>query len=111
MRFGLAAVAALLIPLSAGSPAEAASAERGRQIVARDCGRCHAVGPRGASPNREAPPFRQLHTRYDVENLAEALGEGIFTGHPAMPQFRFTAAEIDNIIAFLKTLERRGRPN
>ena len=36
-----------------------------------------------------APPFRLLPQRYPVEHLAEALAEGIVTGHPAMPQFKF----------------------
>ena len=34
-----------------------------------------------------APPFRDLPKRYPVENLAEALAEGIVTGHPARPRF------------------------
>ena len=68
--------------------------------------RCHAVGRAGDSPLRIAPPFRTLHTRYPVENLAEALAEGITVGHPAMPEFRLDPDQIDNLIAYLKTLER-----
>ena len=54
---------------------------------------------------RIAPPFRTLHTRYPVENLAEAFAEGIVTGHPTMPQFRLDAAQIGDLLAYLKTLE------
>jgi cytochrome c len=36
-----------------------------------------------------APPFRTLHERYPVEDLVEPLAEGIVTGHPTMPEFRF----------------------
>jgi cytochrome c len=68
--------------------------------------RCHAVGRAGDSPLRITPPFRTLHTRYPVENLAEALAEGITVGHPAMPEFRLDPDQIENLIAYLKTLER-----
>jgi cytochrome c len=47
-----------------------------------------------------------LHERYPVESLAEALSEGIVTGHPTMPEFRLDVAQINDFIAFLKTLER-----
>ena len=53
-----------------------------------------------------APPFRDLHLRYPVENLSEALAEGIVTGHPTMPEFRLDPGQIDDFINFLKSLER-----
>lgn len=60
----------------------------------------------GQSPLREAPPFRDLHRRYPVEDLGEALAEGIRTGHPAMPEFRFDPDQAQDLIAYLKSLER-----
>ena len=36
----------------------------------------------------------------------EALAEGIRTGHPSMPEFRFDPDEAAALIAYLKTLER-----
>ena len=63
-------------------------------------------GVPGESPLAKAPPFRTLHERYPVENLSEALAEGIRTGHPAMPQFdALDAEQIDDLIAYLKSLE------
>ena len=70
------------------------------------CARCHAVGKTGLSPLQAAPPFRTLHTRYPVESLEESLGEGIVTGHPAMPEFRFDSEQVGDVIAYLKSLER-----
>ena len=46
-----------------------------------------------------------LHKRYPVESLEGAFAEGISTGHPTMPQFRFEPDQIANLIAFLKSLE------
>ena len=107
-RIGLAAAAAAGVALMCVPPAVAASIEHGRQIVQRHCAACHAVGPRGNSTNREAPPFRELHTRYPVDTLAEALAEGILTGHTAMPQFVFPPRDIEDIIAYLQSIQTRG---
>jgi cytochrome c len=87
--------------------ASAGNAERGRQLARQNCSVCHAIDR--ASPSRLtlAPPFRDLHRRYPVDDLAEALAEGISTGHPTMPEFRFDPGQIDDFITFLKTLERR----
>jgi len=74
------------------------------------CAGCHAVGPRGASRRAAAPPFRQLHQRYPVESLQEALAEGILTGHPEMPEFLFFPGEIEDFIAYLKSLEPQPAP-
>ena len=63
------------------------------------CG-CHGVG-RTDSPS---PRRSGRYTRYPVENLAEALAE-VSTGHPSMPEFRLDAAQINDVIAYLKTLE------
>ena len=100
----LAAAAGLLLvgPASAQDPRE----QRGLAFARTNCGSCHAVGRAGDSPLRIAPPFRTLHTRYPVEDLAEALAEGITTGHPTMPQFQLDPAQINDLIAYLRTLER-----
>ena len=101
----LAVVAASLVIFA--SPALAQSNPRvGQRLAEANCSRCHAVGRTGDSPLPIAPPFRTLHTRYPVESLAEALAEGIVTGHPSMPEFRLEPDQIDNLIAYLKTLER-----
>jgi hypothetical protein len=67
--------------------------------------RCHAIGPAGNSPLSKAPPFRTLHQWYPVENLVEALAEGIRTAHPAMPEFELGQRQIDDLITYLKSLE------
>ena len=79
----------------------------GREIAEQNCARCQAVGHTGASPLREAPPFRTLHDHYPVESLSEALAEGILTGHPAMPKFVLTPEQITAFVGYLKSLERR----
>ena len=78
--------------------------KQGHAIVEENCARCHAIGLSGESTHKDAPPFRVVVTRYPPESLAEALAEGITTGHPDMPVFTFEPGEIDAIIAYLETL-------
>jgi mono/diheme cytochrome c family protein len=85
------------------------AAQRGAVLVRAHCAQCHAVGRVGKSRLSIAPPFRTLHTRYPVENLEEPLAEGIITGHPSMPEFRFDPGQVNDVIAYLKTLERPTR--
>ena len=99
----LALAAASLFP--AAAQAQSAEIARGRTFAQANCAVCHAIGRIGDSPLRAAPPFRALHLRYPVENLAEALAEGIVTAHPGMPQFRLEVGEIGDLIAYLKSLE------
>jgi cytochrome c len=82
------------------------SAQRGLVFVQANCARCHSVGKLDASSLAIAPPFRTLHTKYPVESLEEALAEGIVSGHPTMPEFRLDPGQIQDLISYLKTLER-----
>ena len=93
-----------------GAASEAAAPEatdtvaKGRAIIEANCARCHAIGMEDSSRHEEAPPFRVVVTRYPPSDLAEALAEGIVSGHPDMPEFVFEPPEIEAIIAYLGTL-------
>ena len=81
------------------------SVSRGHTLVEAACAACNAVRRFDASPSKSAPPLRDVHKRYPVENLAEALAEGLITGHPGKPEFQFDARDVDDIIDYLKSLE------
>src|ERR1700758_4042996 len=101
-----AIVATLTLSQAESDEVLSPAAQRGSVIVRANCSRCHAVGKIGDSPLPIAPPFRTLHERYPVEDLQEPLAEGIVTGHPTMPEFRFDPGQVGDIIAYLKSLER-----
>jgi len=88
-----------------GAPSHASSPEQGKRLALTWCAKCHAIDRLSPSPLKIAPPFRELHERYPVDMLQEALAEGLVTGHPTMPEFRFDADQVGDFIAFLKTLE------
>ena len=107
MRFP--AVAALAAMLLAGGAAHAGGADlkRGEQLLTKNCASCHAVGRGGASAMKDAPAFRTLGQRYPVESLEEALGEGVLSGHPDMPDMSFDADDVGAIIAYLQSIQQR----
>src|SRR3954471_22929431 len=88
-------------PALAASPSE----QRGKTFALNNCARCHSIDKVTQSPLKIAPPFRTLHLRYPIETLAEALAEGITTGHPTMPQFQLDPDQINDLLSYLKTLE------
>ncbi|MCB1549369.1 MAG: tetratricopeptide repeat protein [Hyphomicrobiaceae bacterium] len=79
----------------------------GRGLVTKHCAACHAIGSRDASPNPKAPPFRTLHKRHPVLALREPLTRGIAAPHDVMPRFVLPDADVDKIIAFINSLDRR----
>ncbi len=81
--------------------------KQGQALVTKECGRCHGVGRTDSSQHPQAPLFRTLSKRYPIESLEEALGEGIISGHPDMPEFEFDADDVGAIIAYLKSIQDR----
>jgi mono/diheme cytochrome c family protein len=102
-----AAVAVTTTIVAVGQVATAQDLRRGEELLNRNCASCHATGRSGESLNKLAPPFRTLGQRYPIESLEEALGEGILSGHPEMPEFKFDAGDVGAIIVYLKSIQRR----
>ena len=98
---GLAATLVMTGSALAITPAE----QRGKNFVLTNCSRCHAVDKVSPSPLKIAPPFRDLHKKYPIETLQEAMAEGISTGHPTMPEFRLEPDQINDVLSYLKSLE------
>lgn len=107
MAFAVRYLVSIVIMMSFAGVAGAqvpSAVERGRVLMEANCARCHAIGKTGASSHDKAPPFRNLNRRYPVESLAEALAEGIVTGHSDMPRFVFEPPDVNAIIAYLKSI-------
>jgi mono/diheme cytochrome c family protein len=102
-----AVFAAILLAAAAAPAAAADNPKHGEELLQRDCASCHAIGPTGDSPRAGAPAFRTLGQRYPIESLEEALAEGILSGHPDMPEFKFDADDVGDIIAYLKSIQSR----
>ena len=103
----ISAVAISFGLLAAATPSNAEpNALAGKAFAQANCSNCHSIYKVTRSTLAIAPPFRTLHERYPVESLEEALGEGISTGHPSMPEFRLDPGQVGDFISFLKSLEK-----
>ena len=102
---GALAVANLIFGASAYAQMDPKQ-QRGLAFARANCARCYSIDKVTESPLKLAPPFRELHQRYPVETLEEALAEGIVTGHPNMPEFRLEPDQVGDLISYLKSLEQ-----
>ncbi|WP_374833806.1 c-type cytochrome [Paenochrobactrum pullorum] len=81
--------------------------EYGKKIVEVNCSGCHAIGTDDKSTHKDAPPFRTLSKRYPIDALAEAFAEGIYAGHPDMPEFEASPEQIDAILAYMSSIQEK----
>jgi cytochrome c len=106
--FLLAGVASLAF-VQAAAAEDQPTLSAGRRIAAAQCGTCHATDREGESPNPRAPRFRDLGARYPWADLRQALAKGMIIGHPAlMPKPALGPTQIDDLIAYMKSLEPRS---
>lgn len=102
LRFLL--IAATLLAGASARADDFRQIDYGRKLVEQNCSRCHAVTSTDKSSHPDAPPFRTLSKRYPVADLAEALAEGISTGHPDMPEFVAGPEQVDAIIGYIRSI-------
>jgi mono/diheme cytochrome c family protein len=108
MSMSRSVLCAALVSAAVSVPASAADdPKHGEQLLQKNCASCHAIGRSGDSPHKFAPAFRTLGQRYPIESLEEALGEGIVSGHPDMPEYKFDADDVGDIIVYLKSIQQR----
>jgi tetratricopeptide (TPR) repeat protein len=96
-----------LVRLSAASDLAALSTKRiadGKSTAKKSCAWCHAIGPRGDSPNKDAPRFRDIHMRHPILTLREPISRAIATPHDKMPKLPLSNAQVDQIIAYINSL-------
>jgi mono/diheme cytochrome c family protein len=95
------ALAALAGPALADQPED-----RGKALLTRLCGSCHAVGPTGNSPHVGAPAFRTIGTRYNIAELTERMTDRLVSIHPDMPDFQFSEQDAKAIRSYLYSIQR-----
>jgi len=98
----------LLLGLSTGFAAQSGPGlldRQGRALAERMCSPCHAIGESGSSPHNAAPTFRSLSRRVDLDTFTNRLREGLISGHPDMPMFRFSREDARALTAYLRSIQ------
>ncbi len=88
------------------TPASSMSAAaRGKALADASCAECHGVSPgETISPNAAAPAFTELANRSDMSRTALAVL--LRTPHKSMPNFIVESGDVDDLSAYLRTLQR-----
>src|SRR5712691_13102219 len=81
------------------APGDTAAIERGRQVLAQECGFCHGANARGGS---SGPDLTRSALVQEDENGTQ-LGELLRVGRPdrGMPNFYLSSAQVADLAAFL----------
>jgi cytochrome c len=101
----LQTLVSLLATLTTSAALAQDPVSHGQVLVAEFCGRCHAVGTKGKSRHPGAPPFRTLGRKIDLDEFPRALERGISTGHPDMPDFKFSQEDARAVRAYLRVIQ------
>ena len=81
----------------------AADAARGEIIAKRWCAACHVVSPEQTRASADVPSFAAIaHRKLPAEHLKTFLTDP----HPVMPDMNLTRNEIEDIVAYIKSLDR-----
>lgn len=76
----------------------------GRDVAEKQCASCHAIDRTSASPNRNAPPLRDVLAVNDPDRLAYRFIDAMRVGHDEMPLFDFDVRSADALIAFIQSI-------
>lgn len=79
----------------------------GAKLAQTFCNACHQVERNTTvpSPNPDAPPFAAVADNAEMTDLA--IRVFLRSPHPSMPNFLLSEAEIDSVIAYIRTLPAR----
>lgn len=88
---------------SADDTSQAAILEKGQSIAAANCAPCHAIGDsdKAPVPTNELTSFRDLHKRFPILMLTEAVKSGSIEGHDEMPAFDFSVEDMAALLTYI----------
>ncbi|MFV0280153.1 MAG: c-type cytochrome [Rhodoblastus sp.] len=101
----LSRIPVVLAVMGAASPAIGADVENGLKISKQWCAACHVVAPDQTSASVDVPTFGDIARRKtEKKPLAAFLAEP----HGKMPNMSLTRNEIDDIVAYIRSLGPAG---
>ena len=95
------AALALLVPAAVAAQ-DTGDPAKGVMLARTWCAGCHVVEPGGRGTDT-APPFMTIAN--DPKRSPDALRAWLTRPHPPMPNMNLTRAEIDDVVAYLRSLK------
>ena len=103
-------IAAAAVLIWHGAYASPISVARGKRIAEDNCAPCHAIGRAGTSPNPDSTPFKTLSQARPGESLEETFAHGMQAGHGGMPMFVAPTEQIQDLLAYLQSVQIKTAP-
>ena len=111
MKRSLLVLSTIALLWSTFAHARYAERQHGKEMLQKLCARCHAVGRTGASPNRQAPPFRSFsETKLYDSDFLQRLQDGYSSIHRFMPTFRFNREDAKEVVNYMKSMQEPSKP-
>ena len=111
MKRSLLVLSTIALLFSTFAHARYEEQRNGKEMLQQLCARCHAVGRTGASPNRQAPPFRSFsETKLYDRDFFKRLQDGYSSIHPFMPTFRFNREDAEEVLNYMKSIQVTPKP-
>ncbi|HVY87952.1 MAG TPA: hypothetical protein VG942_03740 [Hyphomonadaceae bacterium] len=82
----------------------------GRLFASLRCGSCHALDRDEFSPNRNAPPMKELLPRLDFKLMERDRVRGVTLKHGEMPPLDLSLSDKDDLVAYLKSISGPAKP-
>ena len=109
IRSQLAGTLIVLGLLGSSGPAWSADAERGGEIAERWCASCHIVDNKGTGTAADrAPPFPGLSA--DLTKTPSYLRGFLTVPHYPMPDLQLSNQDIDDLVAYIDSLQKTKTP-
>ncbi len=100
----IAMASAIFLASAAVTHLSAADVDEGERLARQWCSACHLVGDDQPAAGDAAPPFASI-----AESAAarpDDLEAWLADPHPPMPNLDLTRTEIDDIVAYIESLDR-----
>lgn len=109
-RLALIALSALALLgcATAGTARLTTTEKRGLTFAQARCAQCHGVMPGTASPNPESPAFEAIANQPELTRVTLATFLRDSHNFPAAMNFSVSAADVDDLTAYLLTLRKPG---
>lgn len=96
-------ISAFLIFVHLSSHATAAGdASAGKEIASKWCSQCHVIEENQEIASADLPTFKFIADKYQEE--LDALGAFLADPHPPMPNLSLTRQEIQDLLAYIGSL-------
>jgi mono/diheme cytochrome c family protein len=105
LEWGAGLLVSAVVACCAALPAAAQDVRHGRAIAEAWCAQCHLVGPGGPGVDL-APPFEAIAR--DPARSDDWLRAWLSDPHPPMPDLDLTRLEIEDLLAYLRSLGPGG---